>query len=120
MNWPTLPTLPKFDLSDLKALPTIGFALMLGAAMVITAIKVWKIYLFAFHFWPTDPTVAVEIIKGLSVDLWIDSGLIGLVIVALAFGKIRHLSAGNGVVSGSISFDNSPPDQPDPPEDPPH
>ena len=107
MKLPSLPSLPtvaaKFG-SGLKALPTIAFALMLGAAFVVTAFIVWYTFILGYMKWPE--AVAADRINALAVALWIFCGLIGLVIVALAFGKIEKVSVSGSVVSGEIEFDD--------------
>jgi hypothetical protein len=110
MNFPRLPSMPSLPTvaakvgTGLKALPTIAFALMLGAAFVITAFVVWYTIIIGYNYWPESAAEAR--INALAVALWIFCGGIILTLVTLAFGKIEKLSVSGSVVSGEIEFDD--------------
>lgn len=95
--------------NNLKLLPTITFALMLGSGMVLTAFAIWFGFMIGHGHWPTGNDVAIARINALAVGLDISLGLIGLVIVALAFGKVKNLAvtAPNGI-GANIAFDDTP------------
>lgn len=95
--------------NNLKLLPAITFALMLGAGVVVTAFAVWFGFMIGHGHWPADVSVATARINALAVALDISLALIGLVIVALAFGKIKNLAvtAPNGI-GANIAFDDTP------------
>jgi hypothetical protein len=91
--------------NQLKLLPTITFALMLGAGMVVTAFAAWYTMIIGYGKWPE--AVAADRIHSLGSGLMISLGLIGLVIVALAFGKVKQLAvtAPNGI-GANLEFDD--------------
>ncbi len=88
----------------LKQLPSIAFTLMLGTGMVITAMACWLIWIIGYGVWPESAAGAR--VDGLARALLASLALIGVVIIALAFGKIRKASASGSVVSGEIEFDD--------------
>jgi hypothetical protein len=91
--------------NQLKLLPAITFALMLGAGMVVSAFAAWYTVIIGYGKWPE--TVAEARIQALGLGLAISLGLIGLVIVALAFGKVKQLgiTAPNGI-GANLEFDD--------------
>jgi hypothetical protein len=91
--------------NSLKMLPAITFALMLGAGVTLTAMSTWLVTILAYHKWPDS--VAEARVNNLGLALCICLGLIGLVIIALAFGKIKNLSfTGPNSIGGSVAFDD--------------
>ena len=106
-----MPSLPKVNLNlrrvfnQLKLLPAITFALMLGAGVVVTSFAAWYTVIIGYGKWPE--AVAAERITALGTGMAISLGLIGLVIVALAFGKIKQLgiTAPNGI-GANLEFDD--------------
>lgn len=73
--------------------------------MVVTAFAAWFTVLIGYGKWPD--TVAEHRIDQLGLGLCISLALIGLIIVALAFGKIKNLAvtAPNGI-GATLAFDD--------------
>lgn len=115
MNFPRINI--KAVTSDLQALPTVTFALMLGLGLIILAVAAWLIVILAYGHWPVGESVALARIDKLGLALLVSLGLVGVVMITLAFGKVHRLSinAPDGI-SGSVSFDG---DRDDPPAAPP-
>lgn len=114
----------------LKALPLIRFALMLGGGVVATGGATWVLALIGHGLWPTGEAVALARINALMALGMGSMSVIGLVMVALAFGKISDLSITTpaGSVSMKVDDDDPPPAQtmtmsatltPAPPQPPP-
>jgi hypothetical protein len=91
----------------LKALPLVSFALLLGAGFVATAFAVWFTWIIAYGGWPAE--ASIERIKWLGMALLTALGLVGLVMVTLAFGRIEKLSISGGMASASIDFEDGAP-----------
>ena len=92
--------LPDAVLSALRGLPLIRFALMLGGGMVATAGAAWLIILIGHGRWFNSEATAVARINGLTMLGIGCLVLIGIVLVALAWGRLDKLSfnvAGNSV-----------------------
>lgn len=100
-----MPVNVKQIIANLKLLPTIAFALMLGAGMVVTGFAAWFTILLGYGKWPES--VAEARITSLGTGLCISLALIGLIIVALAFGKISKLAvtAPNGI-GANLEFED--------------
>jgi hypothetical protein len=96
-------------INALRKLQLITFAILLGAGMVVTALASWIIASIAYLPWPE--TAAEGRVNALAVGLWIVLGLIGVIVVTLAFGKIEKISLSNGVLSGEVEFDNDQDDE---------
>ena len=91
-------------ISALSKLQLVTFAILLGAGMIVTSLSAWIIFIIAYIPWPDS--VASDRIHALAIALWIVLGLVGLIVVSLAFGKIEKLSVTGGVVSGELQFEN--------------
>jgi len=95
-------------INALRGLPLIRFALMLGGGMVATAGAAWLIILIGHGKWFNSEATAVARINGLTMLGIGCLVLIGIVLVALAWGKLDKLSfnvAGNSV---DLDFEDDP------------
>ncbi len=89
----------------LRGLPLIRFALMLGAGMVATAGAAWLIALIGHGDWPSGEAVALARIESLT---WLAVGtlaLIGVVLVALAWGQLGKLNVTVAGAAVELDFD---------------
>lgn len=84
--------------SGLQALPTIRFALMLGADMVVTA---FAAALTAILTWAPEDD---ERVRWLGISLCIALALIGLVLMALSNTRLDKISITTPAGSGEIDL----------------
>ncbi len=102
--------LQRWIFNGLRSLPLIRFALMLGGGVVSTVGAAWLIALLGLNTgrWPSGEAVAIARINGLTM-LGIGALiLIGIVLVALAWGKLDRLNLNIGGNSVEIDFDDEP------------
>lgn len=98
----------------LKSLPAVRFAISLGGGMVMTLFSVWVTWVLAYDPWPKD--VAEARVKALGFALVVALGLIGIVLVSTAFGKIGKVAVTLPTGGGAeIDFDDDPPPPAGPP-----
>lgn len=97
----------------LKALPLVRFALMLGGGGVAT-IFLAHVQLWLQHaIFPATESIWLARING-AVSLGLASAaIIGVVMVALAFGRVGRVAVNAGAVSVDLDFDDR--DAPGPP-----
>lgn len=90
----------------LRDLPLIRFALMLGGGMIATAGAVWLIAILGHGDWPAGEAVALARIESLT---WLAVGtliLIGVVLVALAWGQLGKLNVTVAGAAFELDFDD--------------
>lgn len=88
--------------SGLQALPTIRFALMLGAGVVVTAFAAALTAILTWAPWPDS--VAGERVRWLGISLCIALALIGLVLMALSNTRLDKISITTPAGSGEIDL----------------
>lgn len=101
--------LPDAILNALRDLPLIRFALMLGGGMVSTAGAAWLIILIGHGKWFNSEATAVARINGLTMLGIGCLVLIGIVLVALAWGKLDKLNLNVGGNSVELDFEDEKP-----------
>lgn len=97
-------TLRNFIFRALTGLPLIRFALMLGGGMVATGGAAWLIGLLAWHKWFQSEAVDISRIQALAAMGLGCLALIGIVLVALAWGKLDKLNLNVGGNSVELDF----------------
>ena len=102
--------IPEGILNALRGLPLIRFALMLGGGMVSTAGAGWLITLLGYGRWFNSEATAVARINGLTMLGIGCLVLIGIVLVALAWGRLDKLSLNVGCNSVDLDFEDEKPD----------
>ncbi len=80
---------------------------MIMGGIVLTMMTIWYTYIVAFS--TLNPQMAEVRMNTLNIGLWAHYGLIGVVIVALAFGKPEHIKFKSGTVDAEIDFDGDEP-----------
>ncbi len=96
----------------LKALPLVRFALMLGGGGVATlALAHVQLWLLHAVFPPAESIWLARINGAVSLGL-ASAAVIGVVMVALAFGRVGRVAVNAGAVSVDLDFDDS--DAPEP------
>lgn len=95
----------------LQALPLVRFALMLGGGMMATGGVTWAYLLLGHGTWPIGEAVALARINAIMLLGMSSMTVIGIVMVALAFGKLTDLNITTpaGSVSLKVDDDDPPP-----------
>lgn len=91
-------------LQFLRGLAAYRFALMLGCGVVGLGLSVWLICLIGYMAWPD--TAANARIAALREALLVAMGLMGLVLVGVAFGRLDRLSLKAGMVEANVEFED--------------
>ncbi|MGE5501244.1 MAG: hypothetical protein ACM3W4_04890 [Ignavibacteriales bacterium] len=89
----------------MKFVPLVRFLLMLGGGMISTAGATWIIWLLGYADWPKGADVAIARIHGLSMLGGGAMVLCGIVLVALAWGKLDKLNVSVGGNAVELDFD---------------
>jgi len=92
----------KDGFSGLRALPTIRFALMLGAGVIVTLFAGALTSIITWAPWPDS--VAGERVRWLGIALCIALGLIGLVMMALSNIRLDKISISTPAGSGELDL----------------
>jgi hypothetical protein len=87
----------------------IRFALMLGGGVISTAGASWIIWLLGYARWPSGADVAIARINGLAMLGGGAMVLCGIVLVALAWGKLDKLNVSVGGNAVELDFDGDGP-----------
>lgn len=99
----------------LQSLPLIRFALMLGGGMVASAGGGWMMWLIGHGRWPSTEAVAIARINALTALGCGCLVIIGVVMIALAFGRVGRVAVTTAAGSLDLRFDEK-----DPPAAPPN
>lgn len=99
----------KFMFGLLQGLPLIRFALMLGGGMMASGGTAWVLWLIAYHSWPKTETVALAQINALAMIGAACLAIIGVVMIALAFGKIDKMKLETKFGSIDVGFEDETP-----------
>ena len=97
-------------INALRGLPLIRFALMLGGGVMATTGAGWLIVLIGYGKWFNSEATAVARINGLTMLGIGCLVLIGIVLVALAWGRLDKLSFNVGGNSVDLDFEDEKPD----------
>ncbi len=103
----------------LKALPMVRFALMLGGGGVATLARAHiQFWLLHAAFPPAESIWLARITGAVSLGL-AAAAIIGVVMVALAFGRVGRVAVNAGAVSVDLDFDGDGPGPGSPRPEPP-
>lgn len=94
-------------LQFLRGLAAYRFALMLGCGVVGLGLSIWLIIIIGYGVWPAPSAPAR--IAALREALLVAMGLMALVLVGVAFGRLDRLSLKAGLVEANVEFEDEPP-----------